>query len=157
MTHWKKIRGTTEKSIEIINPLADLIAFMQRQVASGQTHRHVYEMTLYDPARDAGKPSNRQCLSFLSFKLTRDNKLLLTAVYRNHHYLARALGNFIGLGRLQAFVAEQVGIERASLTCLATHAEIDHQTSRKDGCVSGWTKTQARTFLEEVRAIASAT
>ena len=155
MTHWKKIGGMTERSIEIINPLADLVAFMQRQVASGQTHRHVYEMTLYDPARDAGKPSNRQCLSFLSFKLTQDNRLLLTAVYRNHHYLARALGNFIGLGRLQAFVADQVGIERGSLTCLATHAEIDHQTSRKDGCVSGWTKSEARTLLESVRAVSA--
>ncbi len=152
LTHWKKVKG---KTVEIINPLADLIAFMQRQVASGHTHRHVYEMTLYDPARDAGKGSNRQCLSFLSFKLTRDNRLLLTAVYRNHHYMARALGNFIGLARLQAFVADQVGIECGSLTCLATHAEIDNQRSAKDGCVSGWSKTEAHQLIGELHSLVS--
>lgn len=153
LTYWKKPKANGAKGFDIINPLADLITFMKTQIASGQTHRHVYELTVYDPARDAGKPSNRQCLSFLSFKLTRDNRLLLTAVYRNHHYLARALGNFLGLARLQAFVADQAGIQCGSLTCLATHAEIDHHKSSKDGCVSGWSKTEARDLLAEIRSL----
>jgi hypothetical protein len=107
---------------------------MQRQIANNRTYRNVYEMSIYDPTRDAGKPSNRQYLSFLSFKLTRDNRLLLTAIYRNHTYISRGLGNFIGLGRLQAFVAEQSGATLRSLTCISTHAQID---------TDGWSKTEA--------------
>ena len=71
---------------------------MRDQIASDRTYRNAYEMTIYDPARDAGKVSNRQCLSFLSFKLTHDKALLLTVMYRNHAYVARGLGNFLGSG-----------------------------------------------------------
>ena len=93
--------------------------------------------------RDAGKISNRQCLSFLSFKLTSEHRLLLTAVYRNHTYIAPGLGNFIGLGRLQAFVAQQSGATLGSLTCVSTHAEIDHFRTNRNGIIEGWTKREA--------------
>ena len=67
MTAWKKVKG---KDVIIINPLDELIRFMRAQIDSDRTYRNTYEMTIYDPTRDAGKVSNRQCLSFLSFKLT---------------------------------------------------------------------------------------
>jgi len=91
LTRWTKVRNG---EITTINPLQDLITFMHRQIGRDRTYRNVYEMAIYDPTRDAGKPSNRQCLSFLSFKLTVDNRLLLTAIYRNHTYISRGLGNF---------------------------------------------------------------
>lgn len=150
LTLWKKVRGS---QVSIINPLDDLVRFMRTQVASERTYRNVYEMTVYDPARDAGKVSNRQCLSFLSFKLTGENQLLLTVMYRNHAYVARGLGNFIGLGRLQAFVAEQAGAAMGSLTCISTHAEIDHGRNTKDGYVGGWTRAEAIDLLEKCRAL----
>ena len=97
MTTWKKVKG---KEVVIINPLDDLVRFMRDQIASDRTYRNAFEMTIYDPTRDAGKVSNRQCLSFLSFKLTHEKVLSLTVMYRNHAYVARGLGNFLGLGRL---------------------------------------------------------
>lgn len=150
LTAWKKIKGG---KIERINPLAELISFMREQIASDRTYRNVYEMTIYDPARDAGKVSNRQCLSFLSFKLADDNRLLLTVMYRNHAYVARGLGNFIGLGRLQGFVAEQVGATLGSLTCISTHAEIDHSTRNRDGVIEGWTRSEANRLIDECRGL----
>jgi thymidylate synthase len=153
LTTWKRIQG---KDIKIINPLDDLIEFMRSQVQSDRTYRNVYEMTIYDPARDAGKVSNRQCLSFLSFKLTDDKHLLMSVIYRNHAYIARGLGNFIGLGRLQAFVAEQTGVPIGSLTCVSTHAEIDHGKSAKDGQREGWTRSEAVALLARCRTINNA-
>jgi hypothetical protein len=150
LTLWKKVKGT---QVVTINPLDDLVHFMRVQIASDRTYRNAYEMTVYDPARDAGKVSNRQCLSFLSFKLSGDNQLLLTVMYRNHAYIARGLGNFIGLGRLQAFVAEQAGATMGSLTCISTHAVIDHGRGTKDGCVAGWTRAEAVELLERCRAL----
>ena len=41
---------------------------------------------------------------------------MLTAMYRNHTYITRCLGNLIGLGRLQAFVAKEAGVKLGSLT-----------------------------------------
>jgi thymidylate synthase len=148
MTAWKKIKG---KDVIIINPLDDLIQFMRAQIASDRTYRNAYEMTIYDPGRDAGKVSNRQCLSFLSFKLTHEKVLLLTVMYRNHAYVARGLGNFLGLGRLQAFVATQSGATLGSLTCISTHAEIDASKKTHNGVVQGWTTTEANSLITRCR------
>jgi thymidylate synthase len=150
LTAWKKVK---RGKIEIINPLDDLVRFMKRQVASDRTYRNAYEMTIFDPARDAGKVSNRQCLSFLSFKLTDDNKLLLTVMYRNHAYIARGLGNFIGLGRLMAFVSDETGTGMGSLTCISTHAEIDYGKNTHHGVVEGWTNVEANALLDRCRQI----
>ena len=149
LSHWKKVHG---REISTINPLDDLVRFMRGQIASQRTYRNVYEMTVFDPTRDAGKVSNRQCLSFLSFKLDHDNRLMLTVMYRNHAYIARGLGNFIGLGRLQKFVADQSGARMGSLTCVSTHAEIDHGRANRDGQWEGWTGAEANTLLEACRA-----
>lgn len=152
LTAWKKLDGS---NVLEINPLDDLVKFMRRQVTSKGTHRNTYEMTIFDPTRDADKVSNRQCLSFLSFKLTKDKKLMLTAIYRNHSYIARGLGNFIGLGRLMAFVSREAGVGLGSLTCISTHAEIDHgrKRNKKTGKVEGWTGAEAKTLLERCRQI----
>jgi thymidylate synthase len=150
LTTWRKIEG---KEVKVINPLDDLIKFMRAQVAGDRTYRNTYEMTIYDPTRDAGKVANRQCLSFLSFKLTHEKQLLLTVMYRNHAYIARGLGNFIGLGRLQAFVADQTGATMGSLTCISTHAEIDHGKACKDGESEGWTRAEAMALIDRCKAL----
>jgi thymidylate synthase len=150
LTSWRRVDG---KEIKVINPLDDLISFMRTQVAGDRTYRNTYEMTVFDPTRDAGKVANRQCLSFLSFKLTQEKQLLLTVMYRNHAYIARGLGNFIGLGRLQAFVAEQTGATMGSLTCISTHAEIDHGKSCRDGRDEGWTRAEAVDLVDRCRAL----
>src|SRR5271165_3570016 len=148
MTAWKKVKG---KDVTIINPLDDLIRFMRDQIESERTYRNAYEMTIYDPARDAGKVSNRQCLSFMSFKLTNNNALLLTVMYRNHAYVARGLGNFLGLWRLQAFVTAQSGAKLGSLTCISTHAVIDASKKTDNGVVQGWTATEANALIKKCR------
>jgi thymidylate synthase len=150
LTEWKKIKNG---EVKLINPLDDLITFLRTQINSRRTYRNVYEMTIYDPSRDAGKVANRQCLSFLSFKLDPEKRLALTAIYRNHAYIARSLGNLIGLARLQRFVAAQSGAALGSLTCLSTHAEIDHGRQRRAGRMEGWTSAEAEALLDRCRAL----
>jgi thymidylate synthase len=110
---------------ESYNPLQDLIDKLKDQGATGQRFKSTHELAVYDPLLDRRYRRGGQCLSFLSFKLHPDKGLLLTAIYRNHHYIARCLGNLIGLGRLQAFVAKEAKVSVGSLTCVSTHAEID--------------------------------
>ena len=84
-----------------------------------------FEVSLFDPERDVdNSPYGGQCLSFLSFKLIPGNKkkLALTALYRNHYYIEKLLGNLIGLARLMVFISEESGIEVGSLTIVSTHA-----------------------------------
>jgi hypothetical protein len=87
-----------------------------------------FELSLFDPVRDVdNSPYGGQCLSFLSFKIIPDvdRTLTLTAVYRNHFYVEKLLGNLIGLGRLMAFVGREANLRVGSLTVVSTHAEID--------------------------------
>jgi hypothetical protein len=65
------------------------------------------------------------CLSHISFTLEHD-RLNLAALYRNQHFVARAYGNYLGLIRIGAFVASEVGVELAEVMCLATHADAEY-------------------------------
>jgi thymidylate synthase len=108
------------------NLLADLVAEMKRNLAGERTFRNIYELPIYNAMKDrTGSPIGRQCLSFMSFKLDDDNRLLLSAVYRNHYYTEKLLGNLIGLGRLMAFVADEVKVKLGPLSVLSTHAQVD--------------------------------
>ncbi|WP_164743578.1 hypothetical protein [Microbacterium sulfonylureivorans] len=70
----------------------------------------------YD-ARTIGNP----CLAHIS--LTRLNGVVhMVALYRRHHYVARAYGNFLGLGRLLNFLAAESGLEPGELTVVTGHA-----------------------------------
>lgn len=63
----------------------------------------------------------------MSFKVIpgAEKTLTLTAMYRNHFYIEKLLGNLIGLGRLIDFVAHEAGLKVGALTVISTHAEID--------------------------------
>jgi hypothetical protein len=93
-----------------------------------------FELSLFDPIRDVdNSPYGGQCLSFMSFKIIpgATKTLTLTAMYRNHFYIEKLLGNLVGLGRLMQFVAQETGLKVGALTVISTHAEIDHP--KRDG------------------------
>lgn len=117
-------RGATMNQVE------GVILKLQTQIRSGRAKQFNYQAQVFAPGRDDTSPMGFPCLSFLSFQIFRD-RLCLMAVYRNHYYFQRALGNFIGLARLQKFIASEAGIEQGSLTVHACHGEIDVLGKRK--------------------------
>jgi hypothetical protein len=118
-----------------INPLKTCVEKIKKSCAGKGTKHACYELSLtdvavdlaiYDPAFDRNPHLGGPCLSHVSLKVTSERKLNLTALYRSHHYIARALGNLIGLARLQAFVCDQTGLEAGTLVCVSTFAKLDH-------------------------------
>jgi len=162
MTRWKVAGGET------IYPLQDLITKLETNEEKKRRVKAVYEMavtgpslggsdlpeeeeedsgldlTIYAPGSDRRRPISGPCLSYLSFKRHRDGDVLLTAVYRNHYYMTKLLGNLIGLGQLQAFVAKEAGLKAGSLTVVSTHAEIDMEGGWKTGDVKDLVEQVAR-------------
>ncbi|WP_405940590.1 hypothetical protein [Streptomyces sp. NBC_00207] len=65
------------------------------------------------------------CLSHCSFQLQRGRVLHAVALYRSHYMVARAYGNYLGLGRLLAYLAQHAGVHPGSLTVVAGHAQIE--------------------------------
>ena len=88
-----------------------------------------FELLIFDPARDVNdSPYGGQCLSFASLKLIGkgdDRRLGMTALYRNHYYIEKLLGNLIGLGRLLEFIAKEGGVALGPLTIVSTNATVD--------------------------------
>lgn len=114
---------------EPINQLAENINTL-RDMREGKTkfYGNVTEIAIFDPRSDLRKKLNRQCLSFIELKPESNGdqlRLHMMAVYRNHYYVARALGNLIGLGRLLSFIASESGFEVGTLTIQSTHAHLD--------------------------------
>lgn len=124
------------------NPLQSLIEKMKRKNVG--RFKSAYELAVYDPLLDGRTFRGGQCLSFLSFKIHPESGLLLTAMYRNHTYTTRCLGNLIGLGRLQAFVAKEAGVRLGSLTIISTHAELD---------TADWGIKEARELVQQASGI----
>jgi thymidylate synthase len=111
---------------EPINQLWDNIVLRIRDDNNRSLNK--FELSLFDPERDVdGSPYGGQCLSFLSFKLLPGDPrtLILTAIYRNHYYVEKLLGNIMGLGRLMEFVAKETGTVIGPLTIHSTHAYVD--------------------------------
>lgn len=137
------------------NPLQKLIEKLKNQKKARTPFKAAYELSIYDPDLDRNRYRDAPCLSYLSFKRHPDLKLSLTAIYRNHTYVTRCLGNLIGLGRLQNFVAEQAGLKVGSLTCVSTHAEIDTGAD-KENKGNRWGITEARDMILQARGILNA-
>lgn len=135
------------------NPLWDIVKRMRDPSVRA---RNKFELALFDPARDVDRsPYGGQCLSFLSFKLSAATPaaLSLTAMYRNHYYVEKLLGNLIGLGQLMSFVAAEAGMTVGSLTILSSHATIDHPRS----CAGGkTTRSHLKALFDKVDGFAVA-
>ncbi|CAM5560777.1 hypothetical protein SXANM310S_00950 [Streptomyces xanthochromogenes] len=80
------------------------------------------------PVHAAGKDNGLRgfpCLSHCSFQLDRNRVLHAVALYRSHYMVARAYGNYLGLGRLLAYLAEHAEVRPGALTVIAGHAQIE--------------------------------
>jgi thymidylate synthase len=135
----------------VYNPLQKIVEKLQAQNGKRSPSKTAYELPLYNPDVDGNQYRNMPCLSHLSFKRHPEGRLSLTAVYRNHTYVSRCLGNLIGLGRLQAFVAQQASLRVGPLTCVSTHAEID-KGDDKDRA-NNWGVRRARALIREAAAL----
>jgi hypothetical protein len=157
-TYAGRMLSRTEQNGQETSPLEVIIGKLRQQTRRPGALRAIYEVGLidifaelpiYNPDVDARRTLNQPCLAHLSFKLREDHGLMLTALYRNHYYVERALGNLIGLSQLLFFVAKESGLEPRGLVCHSTFARLDF-----DG---GWTVRELKTLIEKCNTLATGT
>lgn len=134
-----------------VNPLEKVIAKL-----SNYEHDHkkaayeigvidpVQDIPIYRPSHDRCRTMSGPCLSHLSFKVTNEKTLSLTAFYRSHYYVERALGNLIGLSWLLYFVSSESGIPAGSLTCISSMAQLEN---------GKWGKENLRKLIKDCRSV----
>lgn len=101
-----------------------------------------YDLPLYNTVDDDHRHMGGPCLSHVSFKLY-DGAIHLSAFYRSHDYRYKVLGNLLGLARLQACVAHEVGLPLGSLAVHSSYAWIDQ----------GRGKQRLEALLAEIRTL----
>jgi hypothetical protein len=157
-TYAGRMLTRTDQNGHVTKPLETIIGKLRQQTRRPGALRAIYEVGLidvfaelpiYDPDLDARRTLNQPCLAHLSFKLREDHGLMLTALYRNHYYVERALGNLVGLSQLLFFVARESGLEPRGLVCHSTFARLD-----LDG---GWTVRELKALIEECNALSTGT
>jgi hypothetical protein len=142
------------KKGQTINPLELLVEKLKRQLARKSPLGRAYELgfietpfelPIYDTARDATRTTPQPCLSHISFKVVNRTRLMLTALYRSHYYVQRALGNLLGLAQLQFFVANESGLDMGELVCHSSYACVE--------AGGKWKVSEAKALIESCNAL----
>src|SRR5258706_8284483 len=137
----------------VFSPLRSLLEKLRRQLKLDATKRAVYELDmmsepldlkLYEADADRNKAVAGQCLSHLSFKLGPERELYLTAMYRYQWFVQKAVGNLLGLARLQACVARELDIPVGPLVCHATLAILEDQSVQN----TPWDRSTVATLVQ---------
>ena len=143
MVNWEDRKGGR------IDQIAENIR-MLKDARTGRFYENRYEIIISDPVRDMRKALNRQCLSMIELKPERNGSLHMIALYRNHYYVQKTLGNLLGLGRLLGFIARESGFDVGTLTVNSTSARLDTEGCGKadvialvDDCAAGLARAAA--------------
>lgn len=79
---------------------------------------------IYVPGTD-NSPMSFPCLSHCSFQIDTEGRVHLLATYRSQYMVERGYGNYLGLGRLLAYVAGNVGLRVGHLTVVTGLAHLE--------------------------------
>ena len=80
---------------------------------------------LSSPVLDAPRTRGGPCWHYGELLWNADGTLDLVAVYRNHDFFNKVLGNFVGLGRLLDFISRESGKQPGRLISHSVHAYFD--------------------------------
>ncbi len=85
----------------------------------GNHRRSALQASIFDPTCDATHQRQRgfPCLQQVGFARIHKSGLCVTGYYPKEHIFDRGYGNYLGLCRLGQFMATQMGLELAQMTC----------------------------------------
>lgn len=92
----------------------------------GNHRRSALQAAIFDPTCDAKHQRQRgfPCLQQVGFARIGKSGLCITGYYPKEHILDRGYGNYLGLCRLGQFMASEMGLELAQMTCFVGVASV---------------------------------
>lgn len=134
MVAWPLSNPRNGEQAETFNQLDQAVTRLRRLRDQGVRRGNQFEIGLAAPDDEAiavpmvlpGRDRQTMgfpCLSHVSLSLQK-GVVHMAALYRNHEYIRRSYGNYLGLGRLLRFVAQQSGWPLGELTCISASATV---------------------------------
>jgi hypothetical protein len=102
---------------------------------NGGNHRHsALQAAIFDPTRDHTNSLQRgfPCLQQVAFNAS-DADLEVTGFYALQYHVPKAYGNYLGLCWLGRFMAQQMGLRLAQVTCIASSLKLGGKGYTKSG------------------------
>ncbi len=114
-----------------VNQLEHIIQTWNR----GNHRRTALKAAIFDPHRDHTNQPQRgfPCLQEVAFARRGQNGLAVSGFYVTQYMFERAYGNYLGLCRLGRFMAHEMGLRLAQVTCIATPAVRDGSMAMLNG------------------------
>ena len=134
MVAWPVEKPKKGQQAKTFNQLDQAVVRLRRLREQGTQRGNQFEIGLTTPADEAiavpivvpGRDRQTMgfpCLSHVSLSLQK-GVVHMTAIYRNHEFIKRGYGNYVGLGRVLRFVAQQSGWQSGELTCVSASASV---------------------------------
>lgn len=121
LVNYTGLRQTkTEREVLSVNQLEKVIQFCKNAARRNSHFRESgLQMAVFDPAKDLTESaqSNFPCLHQIGLSFDSNGGLQLSAFYPTQFVVERALGNYLGLCQLGLFIASELEIPFAELTC----------------------------------------
>lgn len=108
----------------------------------GNHRRSALQASIFNPTCDVTHQPRRgfPCLQQVGFARIGKSELCITGYYPKEHILDRGYGNYLGLCRLGQFMASEMGLELAQMTCFVGVA-----------CVGNLAKTPLRNLEKNIK------
>lgn len=111
------------KGYDFINQLEKVINNLKKRQ---KIYKSAYFMVLCTPGNNFDRPIGAPCLHYLALQIEPSvREINLLAVYRNHFFIQRAYGNYIGLSYLLKFICKHSNYKMGDLVCISSHACIE--------------------------------
>lgn len=97
------------------------------------TRNHKAAMVIHTSSAETDsikKHTGNPCLQYMELLCPDANTISLLAVYRNHDYFGKVLGNFVGLGQLLRFICQETGRNPGTLVCHSAHAYAESSKAK---------------------------
>lgn len=99
----------------------------------GWTKNHKAALVIHTSSAETDslkKLLGNPCLQYVELLCPDANTISLLAVYRNHDYFEKVLGNFIGLGQLLKFICDETNRNPGQLVCHSAHAYYESSKAK---------------------------
>ena len=111
-------------NVQAVDQLATII-----DAINGRSRNYgaAYTIVIPYPQKDSRRMMGAPCLNYLTVQVEttgRCKRINLLAVYRNHDFLERAYGNYLGLCKLLEYIAIETNSEIGSFTCVSSRAYV---------------------------------
>ena len=118
-TYFNRMISYNEEG-EPINQLENIILKIKTRKAHCKA---AYTIYIQYPGNETTLKMGAPCLNYLAIQFEA-GKIGLLATYRNHDFLERAYGNYVGLCNLIKFLSLETEFDTGPLTCISSHAYV---------------------------------